>query len=502
MVRRRQTAIVLASVLLLVSSGVGMAVTIPDDPSESDFQEWYDYEDGTSQGWGGVVATQSYDGQYSVTGDGSGNRPTLSSPNIVPEDGQTIIYMRVRQNSWNSDGFQQFNDILDVQDSGSSVFSFRWGYNSGSSGSAPPCGTGAQLNGADGEYICIDDFGTDKWENVIISYNTSSASVYTWDAGSTAPAQPDGTTSISASQADLSPDTVVGPEDGIDTAYLDEIGFNQPDPTYNVSGRVRDADSNDYLSGVSIEVYDTQTDTLNASATTNSIGQYDVGGLENGTYLIWANKTGYQNENRTITVDGEDQIQNFALASFNGSINLRARNFMDHGESTPYSVIVTIDGDRKDVTDTATVTSSNTSVVTVDASADELVATSNIDVNDRVTVTAEYTDQNGNVYVTQQNVTVANETVENIGILPTASRFTASIDDQTIQAILVATGFGAAAALIASSFAGLGATTLIMTIAWLADYVGDGMIIVTVLVALFVGLNMALNIDYTVTKGG
>jgi len=154
------------------------------------------------------------------------------------------------------------------------------------------------------------------------------------------------------------------------------------------------------------------------------------------------------------------------------------------------------------VTDTATVTSSNTSVVTVDSQAAELVATSNLQVNDRVTVTATYTDQNGNTYTTQQNVTVANETVENIGILPTASRFTASIDDQTIQAILVAIGFGAAASIIASSFAGLGATTLIMTIAWLADYVGDGMIIVTVLVALFIGLNMALNIDYTVTKGG
>jgi hypothetical protein len=491
MVQRRTTAIVLASVLLLVTSGVVVAQTgsVIDGFEDNDLSEYTGSTDKAN-----IVTSPVKDGQYALemidNGTTSYEIQSFNGLNEYPDTGDTFeVWLRGDQSN---PGIK-----YGVQDDGS-VRSKGYGVQ------IYPVEDEISLfkRSTSGNFVELSNstanIANNEWYRVSVDWSangTMSASVYN-ETG-----QKIGQTNgKDDSYNDGGIAFVLGQNiDGDTPSYFDSATITSEESEYDVSGRVKDENTNEYIQSVTIEAYDDGT--LIDSYSTNSIGQYNLS-LPNGTYTVWANATDYQNENRTITVDGEDQIQNFALASFNASINLRARNFMDHGESTPYSVIVTIDGDRKDVTDTATVTSSNTSVVTVDSQAAELVATSNLQVNDRVTITAEYTDQNGNVYVTQQNVTVANETVENIGILPTASRFTASIDDQTIQAILVAIGFGAAASIIASSFAGLGATTLIMTIAWLADYVGDGMIIVTVLVALFIGLNMALNIDYTVTKGG
>lgn len=282
--------------------------------------------------------------------------------------------------------------------------------------------------------------------------------------------------------------------------YVDAISVNRnlkPAATYEVSGEVTDQDNKE-LSNVTVEV-ENQSEGVVATDTTGQLGLYNVS-LENGTYNLTASKKGYANETKEVTVDGSEETINFQLTEFNASIKLKTRSYIDHGKSTPYSVIVTVNGDRKDVTGNSTVTSNDTSVVSVDDVKHELVATDDPSVNKRTFVRATWEDGDGNTYTTTRNVTVANLTVQNIGILPSFPRFSASIDDTSIQLIIIASGVGAAAALFATSFAGISAMTMIMLLGWLAGYTNNGMAIVTVLTAMFVGMNVAGNVDYTVRK--
>jgi hypothetical protein len=270
---------------------------------------------------------------------------------------------------------------------------------------------------------------------------------------------------------------------------------------YNVTGVVRD-DDNNRLDGVEITVVNVSQGTEVGTDTTTSIGRYDVGQLQNGTYEIFANKSGYVNDSQEFTVNGQDREIDFTLRSFNASLRLDVRAYLEHGQSTNYEVIATLEnGTRLDVTDQATVTSGDTNVITVDQATNRLTATEDRSVNQRVFISADYTTPDGKTFETGQNVTVANATVENVEILPTGPRVSASFEDTTIQVIIVAVMGGIAASWVASSFAGLSAVTIIMTIGWFAGRVGDGMLLVTIVTSVFIGLNVATNVDMTMMRG-
>lgn len=266
----------------------------------------------------------------------------------------------------------------------------------------------------------------------------------------------------------------------------------------SLEGRVTDQ------SGDGIEGATVQTDPDN-STTTNATGWYSFA-IHPGTYDVTAFADGYANQTKTVTVSDDETVrQDFSIIEDEKALQIDTRMFLKHGESTPYKIIhgfTDANGNfvREDVTDNATLTSGNTSVVTVDTSTFELNATDDVTVNNRTFVTANYTRDDGEVLTQTQNVTVANKTIDNLDILPPVTRFGASISDRTVQVIILATAVGVAAAIFAGVFAGVAGLTMAMLMGWVIGFVGDGMIIITLITAMFIGMNVAGNVDYTVRR--
>lgn len=261
---------------------------------------------------------------------------------------------------------------------------------------------------------------------------------------------------------------------------------------WEISGTVTDRDG-DPISDVTIET------NTSASNTTDSEGFYNIS-LEDGTYNLTASKDGYTSVTEQITVDGANVEQDFQLESINQSINLDTKRYIPHGERADYRVVVTNDTGRHNVTGEATVTSGNVSVVTVDTSVFELQATNDTSVNQRTYVQADWNDGEGNTYTDRRNVTVANATVDNLDILPTWTKVSASLGHETLQVIIVSTMVGSAAAIFAGSFAGLTAAQGVVALGWFGGMVSDGIMIMSFLFAIFVGLNLAGNLSMQVRQ--
>ena len=172
-------------------------------------------------------------------------------------------------------------------------------------------------------------------------------------------------------------------------------------------------------------------------------------------------------------------------------------NYIPYGETTDYTVYNLEGGNdrRIDVTENATVTSANTSVVTVDESKRELTATADDSVNTRVPISAEYEGQ----FQTKE-ITVASPTVDNLDVLPFLWRISAMFQDRAFQMILVGLLLSIAATRTASAFAGIGVYQMVLTAGWLIGWVPIGLALVSLFSSLFIGLNIAANIDYTVRR--
>lgn len=282
--------------------------------------------------------------------------------------------------------------------------------------------------------------------------------------------------------------------DGNEDHLTDEISLNTDPPDDSLSGQVTDQ-AGDGIEGATVET------NTSVSTTTNDTGHYTAD-LVDGAYNLTAYKDGYVNDTATVTINNPDPTtQDFTLVEDTRALQIDTRLFIEHGETVPYTIIHgKADGTRENVTASATVTSDNTSVVTVDTSTFELNATDDVTVNNRTFVTANYTRDDGQELVARQNVTVANKTVENLDILPPVTRFGASISDRTVQVIILATAVGVAAAIFAGVFAGVAGLTMAMLMGWVIGFVGDGMIIITLITAMFIGMNVAGNVDYTVRR--
>jgi len=283
MVRRRQTAIVLASVLLLVSSGVAIAATefYQEDYEDGGIGSWSDDATNVQDGFYGQRSVELDNNNNEIMSVATGTGVDMSSDfrfstitkltaAVTGDLGMNVNPSTADDSAILETGSGEFEYcVFPASSTASSCVTFGPGVNSGNWYNVTYYRQGSTFG------IKINDLSKGVWHNETV--------------------QSPGTMTETVNFGYYSPNGA--------PITFDSITQGRFVPTYNVSGRVTDADSNEYINGVSIEVYDTQTNTLNASGTTNSIGQYDVGGLENGTYLVWANKTGYQNENRTITVD-------------------------------------------------------------------------------------------------------------------------------------------------------------------------------------------------------
>jgi hypothetical protein len=274
--------------------------------------------------------------------------------------------------------------------------------------------------------------------------------------------------------------------------------------TYTISGQVTDEQTGDGIANATINITNSTSGAAVANTTTDGSGFYSVS-VENGSYDVKADAEDYFSETESVSIDASSVVQDFQLTPQSAALVLRHRTYLEHGQQTPYTVTFqnitngTVAG-TEDVTNSATVTSGNVEVVTVNTNEQTLIATQNTSVNERTYIEATYT-KDGKTYTARRNITVANQTTENLEILPgTAVRSSAVLLDTTIQALIVATFVGIIGARVATAFAGLGMMQMTIVAGWFVGYVSVGMAMVGLFTALFVGLNMAANIDYTVRR--
>ncbi len=273
----------------------------------------------------------------------------------------------------------------------------------------------------------------------------------------------------------------------------------------NLEGTVTNKTDGTGLEGATVSVYNSSTGNLTTSATTASDGTYSAWIPDNGTYDIEATKTNYTTDrNDSVYLEtGVVETQDFALqpsqqsSGLDGPLFLDVRNYLKHGEDTSYTVTFNSSNatGRIDVTANATLNSSDTAVATVDESNATVIATSDTSVNDVTTLTAQYEDSDGILHTVEKNLTVANLTVDNIGILPLAQKFAASINDRTLQVIIISTAAGTAGTMLATPFAGVAVYMIMMSGAFFGGFISAGIMIVSILIGLFVGLNVANNVE-------
>lgn len=183
-------------------------------------------------------------------------------------------------------------------------------------------------------------------------------------------------------------------------------------------------------------------------------------------------------------------------------LTLQVKSYLEHNQTAPYTVqFKQTDSNgtilnASDVTNQATVTSGNVSVLVADNPNTEIIATSDTSINATVTVTAEYV-RNGTVYQDSTNVTVASLDVSNVDIIPGPGRISASFSDDGLFAILIATLVGIVAARLSTSFGGLSGMVMALIVAWFGGFISTGIMLVAVFTGAFIGLNVAANIDYT-----
>ena len=202
----------------------------------------------------------------------------------------------------------------------------------------------------------------------------------------------------------------------------------------------------------------------------------------------------------TITINPAERLPQDPPPEYELGIELDVPGYMAHNETREYTVYaVWLDNEtvveRFDVTEDATVTSGNETILTVDEDAHTITSTDNVDINTVVNVTAVWETE-----TITENITVANQTLDNIEILPGWNRFAALIGDTNVQVIIVATLIGIVATRIATSFAGISAMQITLVVGWFAGWVHEGLVIAGLFAALFIGFNLAANINYQVRR--
>lgn len=192
-----------------------------------------------------------------------------------------------------------------------------------------------------------------------------------------------------------------------------------------------------------------------------------------------------------------DSIQIDGTTVTDPALRLDTGNYLEFGDTQKYT-LYDLQGEneiRYDVTENSTVTSGNPSVISVDEDTNELTATEDENVSTRVNITATYEGRND-----IQQVTVAEQSIENLDVLPFLGRTGAMFLDRGFQMILVGLLLSVAATRTGGVYAGLGIYQMSLTAGWLIGWVPIGLALVGLFTTLFIGLNIAANIDYTVRR--
>lgn len=451
-----------------------------------------DFEDGNDDGWESDPTYSidnrselAYSGQYSYRFEGQGSWDAARLSNDYGQPDSSSIRIRFDQLPTDTEG-----------DSAWTRITFRGtlvgGGTGGGWGVFEIRDNGSVYRAIDGDRSGRTDTGVDLEQG---RYYTLTVKNINYTAN-TADYAIDGETIATGVQTELNMDGLGGIELLGDESVFNADYFTKDlASSYEVSGEVIDGD-NEPVRNANVSISTSPETTVQ----TGPNGRYSVY-VPNGTYSMTASKTGYFEDRANVTVDGQAVSQNFRIRNLSKALTIQTRDFLKHGQTAEYKIFfATEETNRTEVTDEASISSGDTDVITINRANQQIVATSNESINNRTFVKATYTDENGTAYATEYNVTVANSSVENLAILPTMWRVNATFGSSTIQAILIALFAGVFGARISTSFGGLAMMQLAMIAGWFTGYATVGITMISLFAALFIGLNMAANIDYTVRQ--
>lgn len=210
------------------------------------------------------------------------------------------------------------------------------------------------------------------------------------------------------------------------------------------------------------------------------VRRYTEGGIQEWSTTAYINVLRIMHESTNFEVNEESDLR------------FEVRDFIESNTSIPYTVKHFDGGNWTDVTENATITIENESVIKLNQSSNRLDGQS---VNATTNVTAEYEGLQET-----KEIAVSTFDIKHLQIIPGSYRVTATAGDAAIQVLIVAMLIGGAAARMGTSFFGLGVATMILIIGWYGGWVGTPVMLLGVFCGLFVGLNLAANVDYTVQR--
>lgn len=324
----------------------------------------------------------------------------------------------------------------------------------------------------------IKDTSGSTLENATVSINASVSDYVTGSDGYYQFEVTDGTYEISASKSGYFNNSTVVTVSG-DTLNTNITLTKKP----SISGTVYDSDDNPIKNATVV------INASNPDYMTGSNGKYTFS-VTDGTYKITAKKDGYLSDSLTVTIQNNKSVSGKDL--FLSKVKLDIQQWMKHGTKQNYEVIVLKNG--TDIASRANVTSSNTTVVSVDEPNTKLIATSNVKINKRVTITAKV----GNLTVSK-NVTVANRTLDNIAIMPSTqwgNTFLGIDSEQAkwgigseIQWIFVAILFGGAmGGLFKNEWIANGSLLMAIILFWVMGNINLGIVLSAVVYAILAAM--------------
>jgi len=247
-----------------------------------------------------------------------------------------------------------------------------------------------------------------------------------------------------------------------------------------VSGYITDKNG-DYLSNTTVSNNQTSE-----TYTTDSTGYYELHLLD-GNVTITATKPNYVTSTKTVVLSGADKIANFTLTK-EQNLSIITAKWMPYDTTAPINVLW---GD-KDVTQNSSIISSNTNIIIIKKAKGIIASTSNRSRQGVVKITASYNNK-----TVSQNVTVANRTIDNIGIMPPSQYIGAflGLDEpgttagigSSIEWLYLAIALGAFVSWQSrNEWLGTGALMSLTIVFWIMGHVSLGVVLISTFFGIFV----------------
>lgn len=481
-------------VFVLVASTVAVAAAPQANYDSGDFLFWNDFEDNTQQNFAGSngVVADSFNDQYSLE-FGTGTTDTWVSGEQYAmnwSEGKQRFYMRYKPNVGGG------QDVITTLSGTEGTGNNRAIEIETSPFNTDPLEINLARDAGDNQYrvaTCSDCYYGTTWSEMYVEiFPNETMKLWSWQAGETPPESPQ--IQVDTSYAGINEAYLYYQDDstGDGRFRIDQVGFNEGIPvTGSVTNRQGDPINN---ATVTIESNGQSTSTV-----TGENGGYALAVAE-GQYNITAEKEGYSAETKSQFIDSPTTV-NFELIEKSEVFDFRVGSYMDHGTTQPYEAYFHSGGlYREKVTNDISVTSDNTSVITVNETSNNLVATDDESVAQRVNITAQYVADN-ETYNSTQIVVVANRTIDNIEIMPSDQWIPTALGfgeegtvfglGSEIQWVFVAIFTGGAAAWFArNEWLGIGVILSMNLLFWTLGNTSLGITLVAVFYGLFAGYQL------------